>query len=54
MNLLRNTDRGKAITESRIVHRGRTMTVVESKVHDERGRLLCVVTSTHVAPEAAR
>lgn len=50
MNLLRNTDHGKAITESRIVHRGRTMTVVESKVHDDSGRLLCIVTSTHVAP----
>jgi uncharacterized protein (TIGR00369 family) len=52
MNLLRNTDQGKAIAESRIVHRGRTMTVVESKVRDEGGRLLCVVTSTHVAPGA--
>jgi len=50
VNLLRNTDRGKAIAESRIVHRGRTMTVVESKVHDDAGRLLCIVTSTHVAP----
>jgi len=50
MNLLRNTDRGKATSESRIIHRGRTMTVVESKVHDDQGRLLCVVTSTHVAP----
>ena len=50
MNLLRNTDHGKAITDSRAIHRGRTMTVVESKVHDEEGRLLCIVTSTHVAP----
>lgn len=50
VNLLRNTDRGKAISESRIVHRGRTMTVVESRVHDDTGRLLCIVTSTHVAP----
>lgn len=54
VNLLRNTDRGKAISESRFLHRGRTMCVVESKVHDEQGRLLCVVTSTHVpAPERA-
>lgn len=52
MNLLRNTDRGKAISESRIVHRGRTMTVVESRVHDDAGRLLCIVTSTHVSPGA--
>lgn len=50
VNLLRNTDRGKAISKSRIVHRGRTMTVVESRVHDDAGRLLCIVTSTHVAP----
>jgi uncharacterized protein (TIGR00369 family) len=49
MNLLRNVDRGKVISESRIVHGGRTLTVVESKVRDEAGRLLCVVTSTHVA-----
>ncbi|MEX2246982.1 MAG: PaaI family thioesterase [Dehalococcoidia bacterium] len=50
VNLLRNTNTGKAISESRIVHRGRTLTVVESRVHDEAGRLLCIVTSTHVAP----
>jgi len=50
VNLLRNTDRGKAISESRIVHRGRTMTVVESRIHDDAGRLLCIVTSTHIAP----
>ncbi len=46
-NLLRNTDRGKAIAESRVVHKGRTMMVVESKVHDEEGRLLAIVNSTH-------
>jgi uncharacterized protein (TIGR00369 family) len=50
VNLLRNTNKGKATAESRIVHRGRTMTVVESKVRDDDGRLLCIVTSTHVAP----
>ncbi len=49
-NLLRNVNQGKAVSESRMVHRGRTMTVVESKVRDGDGRLLCVVTSTHVAP----
>ena len=49
VNLLRNIDHGKAISESRIVHRGRTLTVVESKVRDEDNRLLCIVTSTHVA-----
>lgn len=49
VNLVRNVDRGKAISESRIVHGGRTLTVVESRVCDENGRLLCIVTSTHVA-----
>ncbi|MCH7699249.1 MAG: PaaI family thioesterase [Chloroflexi bacterium] len=47
-NLLRNTDRGKAITTSRIVHKGRTMMVVGSDIHDDDGRLLATVTSTHV------
>lgn len=49
VNLLRNVDKGKVISESRIVHGGRTLTVVESRVRDESGRLLCIVTSTHVA-----
>ncbi len=48
MNLMRNTDRGKAVSESRFAHRGRTMMVVESRVTDEDGRLLCTVTSTHL------
>ena len=47
-NLLRNTDRGKAITTSRIIHKGRTMMVVGSEIHDDDGRLLATVTSTHV------
>jgi uncharacterized protein (TIGR00369 family) len=49
VNLLRNVDKGKVVSESRIVHGGRTLTVVESRVRDEGGRLLCIVTSTHVA-----
>ncbi len=49
VNLVRNVDRGKVISESRIVHGGRTLTVVESRVCDDDGRLLCIVTSTHVA-----
>lgn len=57
VNLVRNVDHGKAISESVFLHRGRTMMVVESKVRDEDGRLLCVVTSTHTliarAPEAS-
>ena len=47
-NLLRNTDRGKATTTSRIVHKGRTMMVVGSEIHDDEGRLLATGTSTHV------
>ena len=47
-NLLRNTDKGKATTTSRIVHKGRTMMVVGSEIHDDEGRLLATVTSTHV------
>ncbi len=47
-NLLRNTDSGKAIATARIVHKGRTMMVVESEVRDDRDRLLAIVTSTHV------
>ena len=37
VNLLRNINKGKAIAESTIVHGGRTLTVVESKVRDEAG-----------------
>jgi 1,4-dihydroxy-2-naphthoyl-CoA hydrolase len=47
-SLLRNTDRGKVIAESRVVHAGRTMMVCEGKVEDESGRLLCTVTTTHL------
>ena len=47
-NLLRNTNTGKAITTSRVAHQGRTMMVVNSEVHDDRGRLLALVTSTHL------
>ncbi|MEX2158023.1 MAG: PaaI family thioesterase [Dehalococcoidia bacterium] len=50
-NLLRNTDEGKAIATSRLVHKGRTMMVVTSEVRDEKVRLLATVTSTHVMIE---
>ena len=40
MNLIRNTNTGDAISESRFLHRGRTLVVVESRVRDEGGRLL--------------
>ena len=47
-SLLRNTDHGKVIAESRVVHAGRTMMVCEGEVKDEAGRLLCTVTTTHL------
>lgn len=49
MNLIGNTDRGTAISESRPVHRGRTLFVVESSIRDDTGKLLATVSSTHVA-----
>ena len=47
-NLLRNTSKGKATAESRVVHGGRTMMVVESTVRDDEGRTLVLMTSTHM------
>lgn len=47
-SLLRNTDRGKVIAQSRVVHAGRTMMVCEGNVKDDAGRLLCTVTTTHL------
>ncbi|MDP2674729.1 MAG: PaaI family thioesterase [Dehalococcoidia bacterium] len=47
-NLMRNTDNGKAIAEAKVVHKGRTMMVVESSVRDDDGRLLAKVNSTHI------
>jgi 1,4-dihydroxy-2-naphthoyl-CoA hydrolase len=47
-SLLRNTDRGNVTAEARLVHSGRTMMIVESKVTDDAGRLLCTVTTTHL------
>lgn len=47
-NLLRNTDHGKAIAEAKVVHKGRTMIVVEATVRDDEGRLLAIVNSTHI------
>ncbi len=48
VNLLRNTNTGSVRSESRFLHRGRTLVVVESKVTDDNAKLLCEVTSTHV------
>lgn len=49
-NLLRNTDHGKIIAESRLTHGGRMMMVCDSTVKDEEGRLLATVTTTHLVP----
>jgi uncharacterized protein (TIGR00369 family) len=49
-NLLRNTDHGKIIAESRLTHGGRMMLVCDSTVKDEEGRLLLTLTSTHLIP----
>lgn len=47
-NLMRNTDRGKAITETRVVSAGRTIMVTHSDVKDDEGRLLATVSATYV------
>ena len=47
-NLVRNVGEGTTTAESRPVHRGRTMIVMETKVHDAADRLLATVTSTHL------
>jgi uncharacterized protein (TIGR00369 family) len=52
-NLIRNTDHGKVVSETRLIHAGRSLMVAESVVRDEDGRLLATVTSTHMVPRAA-
>ena len=47
-NLLRNTQHGTVRAEAVPVHRGRTTQVVETRVSDSDGRLLLVVTTTHL------
>jgi 1,4-dihydroxy-2-naphthoyl-CoA hydrolase len=47
-NLIRNTGSGSVTAESRLVHRGRTTMVAETSVRDEQGRLLLLLTSTHL------
>lgn len=48
VNLLRNTDHGTITAEARVVHGGRSTQVISTEVRDDRGRLLAVVTTTHV------
>jgi uncharacterized protein (TIGR00369 family) len=47
-NLIRNTDHGRITATAEVVHSGRTTQVVQTTVTDEDGRLLAVVTTTHV------
>jgi uncharacterized protein (TIGR00369 family) len=50
-NLLRNTTSGVVTSETRLVHKGRTLMVAESVVRDESGRTLALVNSTHMVPK---
>ncbi len=47
-SLVRNVGEGTIVATSRPVHRGRTMIVMETAVHDAGDRLLATVTSTHL------
>ena len=48
VNLLRNVGEGTLTAETRPVHRGRTMIVMETEVRDQRDRRLALVTTTHL------
>ena len=50
-NFLRNTNHGTVRAEATPVHRGRTTMVVETRLSDAEGRLLIVVTTTHLFVE---
>lgn len=47
-NFLRNTGEGIVRAEAAPIHRGRTTLVVETRLTDSQGRLLSVVTTTHL------
>ncbi|HEY7270235.1 MAG TPA: PaaI family thioesterase [Dehalococcoidia bacterium] len=47
-SVARNTDHGRVTAEAVVVHGGRTTQVVETRVTDEAGRLLALVTTTHL------
>ena len=47
-NFIRNTNQGTVRAEATPVHRGRTTMVVETRVSDAAGRLLMIVTTTHL------
>jgi 1,4-dihydroxy-2-naphthoyl-CoA hydrolase len=47
-NFIRNTNRGTVRAEAIPVHRGRSTVIVETRIADAAGRLLIVVTTTHL------
>lgn len=49
-NQVRNASGGKLLADAQIVHRGRTILVVEVKVRDEDGGLIATMTVTQMAP----
>jgi uncharacterized protein (TIGR00369 family) len=50
VNLIRNTNCGTLTAEAQVVHRGRTIIVVEVKVTDDRQRLIASLVATLLAP----
>jgi uncharacterized protein (TIGR00369 family) len=47
-----NTGEGKLIAESKVVHPGRTTMVVETNVRSEAGKLVALITTTLIVPDA--
>jgi uncharacterized protein (TIGR00369 family) len=52
-NLMRNTNTGKLIAEAVPLHKGRTSMVIQATVRDEAGRVMAVVTTTHLVLDRA-
>jgi 1,4-dihydroxy-2-naphthoyl-CoA hydrolase len=50
VNLLRNTDHGTLTADARIVHRGRTMFVIDVEVTDTDGRVIARLVATQLVP----
>jgi uncharacterized protein (TIGR00369 family) len=48
-----NTNRGKLVADARIVHRGRTILVVDTHVRDDTGKLIATMTTTQMVPRGA-
>lgn len=52
VNLVRSAKGGTLVAEAEIVHRGRTMFVVDVRVVDGEGRLVAKLTATQLVPGA--